>query len=373
MVSPNWSLPFKLICDASDFAVGAVLGQRGEKHFRPIHFASKTLNRAQQNYTMTEKELLDVVFAFNKFRSYLVLSKTVVFTYHSAIKYLFSKQDVKPRLIRWILLLQEFDIEIKNKKGGENVAADHLSRLEKPNLKELREEEINDEFPDEFLMSISTDEKESPWFADFANYLVGGILRNGLAYAQRCKFFSELKHYFLDESYLFKACPDGMIRRCVHVFDAGFYWPTIFKEAQMLVQNYNVCQRSGSISRRDEMHLNNIQVSKNFDIWGIDFIGPFLKSYKFEYILVAIDYVSKWAEAEDLPTNDAPYKTPIGTTPYRLLYVKTCHLPFEIEYRAYWALRSFNLDLKIAGEKRFLQLHELDELRLQAYDNSKLY
>ncbi|GJR42794.1 reverse transcriptase domain-containing protein [Tanacetum coccineum] len=126
---------------------------------------------------MTEKELLAVVFAFDKFRSYLVLLKTVVFTDHAVIKYLLSKQNAKPRLIRWILLLQEFDIEIKNKKGAENFAADQLSRLEKPNLKELKDEEINYEFPDEFLMSIKTDEEESPWFADFANYLVGGILR----------------------------------------------------------------------------------------------------------------------------------------------------------------------------------------------------
>ncbi|GJY57848.1 putative nucleotidyltransferase, ribonuclease H [Tanacetum coccineum] len=116
MVSPNWLLPFELMCDASDFAVGAVLGQRDEKHFRPIHFASKTLNRVQQNYMVTEKELIAVVFAFDKFRSYLVLSKTVLFTNHSAIKYLFSKQDAKPRLIPWILLLQEFDIEIKIKR-----------------------------------------------------------------------------------------------------------------------------------------------------------------------------------------------------------------------------------------------------------------
>ncbi|GJR36501.1 reverse transcriptase domain-containing protein [Tanacetum coccineum] len=197
----------------------------------------------------------------------------------------------------------------KGLEGVENVVADHLSRLEKPNLKELKDEEINDEFPDKFLMSIKTDEEESPWFADFANYLVGGILRKGLTYTQRCKFFSELKHYFWNEPYLFKACLDGMIRRCVHgsktqkildechhgptgghygpsitakkVFDAGFYWPTIFKEAQTLVQNCDACQRFGSISRRDEMPLNNIQVSEIFDIWGIDFMGPFLKSHKF--------------------------------------------------------------------------------------------
>lgn len=119
MVSPDWSLPFELMCDASDFTVGAVLGQREGKYFRPIYFASKTLNNAQQNYTVTDKELLAVVFAFDKFRSYLVLSRTTVFTDHSVLKYLFAKQDAKSRLIRWILLLQEFDIEIKYKKGAE--------------------------------------------------------------------------------------------------------------------------------------------------------------------------------------------------------------------------------------------------------------
>ncbi|GJR90449.1 hypothetical protein Tco_0214460 [Tanacetum coccineum] len=113
-----------------------------------------------------------------------------MFTDYAAIKYLFSKQDAKPRLIRKILLLQEFDIKIKNKNGAENIAVDQLSRLEKPDLNELNNEEINDEFPVEFLMSIKTNKEESPWFADFANYL--------------------------DEPYIFKACPDGMIRRCVH-------------------------------------------------------------------------------------------------------------------------------------------------------------
>ncbi|GJS24803.1 reverse transcriptase domain-containing protein [Tanacetum coccineum] len=215
-------------------------------------------------------------------------------------------QDAKPRLIHWILLLQEFDIEIKNKKRAKNVAADHLSRLENPHLEELRDDDIDDNSPYKTLMNVSSTEEDNiPWFTDFANYLVGKILRKGLTYAQHCKFFLKLKHSFWDEPYLFKMCPDGMIRRCVYgaesrkifdechhgpngghygpsttvknVFDAGFYWPTIFKEAHTLVQNYDAFQCS----------------------------GPFPRSHKFEYILVTIDYVSKWAEAEALLTNDA--------------------------------------------------------------------
>ncbi|KAL4353224.1 hypothetical protein GQ457_06G017500 [Hibiscus cannabinus] len=127
---PDWKLPFELMCDASDYAVGAVLGQRKGKIFHPIYYASKTLNDAQVNYTTTEKEMLAVIFAIDKFRSYPIGTKVTVHTDHSAIKYLLSKKDAKPRLIRWILLLQEFDIEIIDRKGTENQVADHLSRLE---------------------------------------------------------------------------------------------------------------------------------------------------------------------------------------------------------------------------------------------------
>ncbi|GJT98371.1 reverse transcriptase domain-containing protein [Tanacetum coccineum] len=116
LIAPDWDLPFELMCDASDFAIGAVLGQRKNKHFQPIHYASKTMTEAQAHYTTTEKELLAVVYAFEKFRSYLVLSKSIVYTDHSAIKYLFAKKDAKPRLMRWILLLQEFDVIIRDKK-----------------------------------------------------------------------------------------------------------------------------------------------------------------------------------------------------------------------------------------------------------------
>ncbi|GKB37224.1 reverse transcriptase domain-containing protein [Tanacetum coccineum] len=116
MISPNWNLPFELMCDASDYVVGAVLGQKDGKNFHPIYFASKTLKQTQQKYTITEKELMAVVFAFGKFRSYLILSKPIIHTDHSALKHLFKKQEAKLYFIRWILLQQEFDIEIQDKK-----------------------------------------------------------------------------------------------------------------------------------------------------------------------------------------------------------------------------------------------------------------
>ncbi|GKD46682.1 reverse transcriptase domain-containing protein [Tanacetum coccineum] len=165
IVSPNWNLPFKLMCDVSYFAVRAILGQKDSKNFHPIYFASKTLNAAEQNYTITEKELMAVVFSFDKFRSYLVLSETIVHTDHSSLRHLYNKQDANPHLIRWIILLQEFDIELKTKK--------------------------------EALMEIDT--RDEPWFADFANYLASDIIPKGMTYQQKNKFFSDLKHYFWEE------------------------------------------------------------------------------------------------------------------------------------------------------------------------------
>ena len=129
MAAPEWDQGFEVMCDASDFAMGAVLGQRKEKLFRAIYYASRTFNEAQENYSTTEKEMLAIVFACEKFRPYILGSHVIVHTDHAAIKYLMSKKEAKPRLIRWVLLLQEFDLEIKDKKG-DNVIADHLSRVE---------------------------------------------------------------------------------------------------------------------------------------------------------------------------------------------------------------------------------------------------
>ncbi|CAL1378821.1 unnamed protein product [Linum trigynum] len=174
MVTPDWSLPFEMMCDASDYVVAAVLGQRREKHFQPIYYESKTLNDAQGNYTTTEKELLAVVYAFDKFRPYLVLSHVVVYTDHLTIRYMMSKADAK--------------------KEAENVAVDHLSRLEAAPVDNFVEE-IDDSFPGERLLAMTLVDSVTPWYSDFANYLVGKQLPKGMATHAKRKFFSDLKHY----------------------------------------------------------------------------------------------------------------------------------------------------------------------------------
>nr|GEZ73230.1 reverse transcriptase domain-containing protein [Tanacetum cinerariifolium] len=362
LIAPKWDQPFKLMCDASNFAVGAVLGQRIEKHFRPIHYASKAMNQAESNYTTTEKEML---------------------------AYLFAKKEAKARLLRRILLLHEFDFKVIDTRGAENYAADHLSRLENPYENVFDPKEINKTFPLESLNKVAHKDPSTPWYADLANYHAGNFIIKGMTSQQKKKFFKDARHYFWDDPYLFRTCVDQIIRRCVagkeaidilnachsgptgghygasytakKVFDSGLYWPSIYKDAFELVKHCDSCQCQGKVSQRDEMPHNFIQICEIFDVWGIDFMGPFPSSKGNKYILVATsghvevtnhglkrilertvgENRALWSDKlEDaLWAFRTAYKTSIGCTPYRLVYGKACHLPLELEHKAYWALK----------------------------------
>ncbi|GJT49414.1 reverse transcriptase domain-containing protein [Tanacetum coccineum] len=213
-----------------------------------------------------------------------------------------------------------------------NIKANHLSRIKKEETSD--DSEVNDNFPGETLMEINTE--DDPWFADFANYLLSDIIPKGMTYQQKNKFFSDIKHYFWEQPYLFKVCSDekAMKRYGVdHRFSTSYH-----------------PQKSGQVenTNRAPKRILEKTVKDNPAIW----------SRKLDDAL--------WAFR-------TAYKTPTGTTPYKLIYGKNCHLPFEIEHRAYWALKNCNPHLIAAGEKRMFQLHELDELRHQAYENSLLY
>nr|GEU95389.1 reverse transcriptase domain-containing protein [Tanacetum cinerariifolium] len=296
--------------------------------------------------------------------------------------------------------------------GAENQAADHLSRLENPYKNVLNPKEINESFPLETLNMVSTRGNQStPLFADFANYHAGNFIVKGMSSQQKRKFFKDVKHYFWDDPYLFKICADQIIKRCVSGQEAvdilkachsrltEVDYLSKWVEAKALPTNdsrvvckflKNLFARFGApraiISDRGT-HFCNDQFTKFMKKYGDThrLATPYhpqtsgqveVSNRGLKRILeraVGENHAS-WSDKLDdaLWAFRTAYKTPIGCTPYKLVYGKACHLPVELEHKAYWALKHANFDLKTAGDHRKVQINELNELRDQDYENSSI-
>nr|GEU90885.1 reverse transcriptase domain-containing protein [Tanacetum cinerariifolium] len=277
--------------------------------------------------------------------------------------------------------------------GAENLAADHLSRLENHHQDELEKKEITETFPLETLGRIAfRGDSSTPWFADIVNYHAGNFIMNGMSSHQKKKFFKDVKHYFWDDPYLFKICTDQVIRLCVHGQEAvdilttchngpiGGHYGANFTAKKSLILVF-----IGLLFTNMPMTWSHAKVMLKYGVTHrlltayhpqtsgqVEVLNCGLKRILERTIA---ENRASWSNKLDnaLWAFRTAFKTPIGCTPYKLVYRKACHLPIKLEHKAYWALKHCNFDLKTAGDHRKVQLNELNELRDQAYENSLIY
>nr|GFA87551.1 reverse transcriptase domain-containing protein [Tanacetum cinerariifolium] len=297
----------------------AVLGQRIEKHFRPIHYASKMITKAETNYTTTEKEMLALVYAFEKFRSYLITNKSIVYTDHSALKYLFAKKDAKARLLRWILLLQEFDFKVVDTKGAENYAADHLSRQE--------------------AVDILTACHSGPTGGHYgANYTAKKVFDSGPFPNSKGNKYILVAVDYLSKWVEARALPTNEARVVVKFLKSLF---SQFGTPKVIISNRGT-------------HFCNDQFAKVMSKYGVTHrlstayhpqtsgqVEVTNRGLKRILERMVGENRALWTDKLDdaLWAFRTAFKTPIGCTPYRLVYGKSFHLPLELEHKAYWALK----------------------------------
>nr|GEX14973.1 hypothetical protein [Tanacetum cinerariifolium] len=448
LVVPDWNLPFKLMCDASDYAIGAVLGQRKSKHFQPIHYANKTMTEAQIHYTTTEKEMLAVVYAFEKFRPYLVLSKSIVYTDHSALKYLLNKQDAKPRLLRWIIRRcvhgqEAFEILKACHEGptgghhGANLTAKKVfdASFFWPSI--YRGHKISKE-------GIEVDKAKVDVITKLLHPTTVKGIRSFLGHAgfyrRFIKDFSKIARPMTrllkkDTSFIFSKgcveafktlkrklteapslialdwdmpfelmcdasdfaigavlgqCPDKHFRPIHYasktMTEAESNYTTTEKEMLAVVYafekfwSYLIVNKS--IVYTDHSALKYLFAKKDSKARLLRWVLLLQEfTFKVEVSNRGLKRILEmtvgenrvfWSDKLDdtLSAFRTAYKTPIGCNPYKLVYGKSCHLPIELEHKAYWALKLANFDLQTAGDHRKVQLNEL---RDQAYEKSLIY
>ena len=352
LTAPDWTKDFHVTVDASRWCLGAILWQLDDgNRERPIYYASRQMNSAEKNYTTTEREALAMVYACKKLRHYLLGYKVIFHTDHDSLKYLVNKPDLSGRLARWILLLQEFNIEVKFKKGKSNANADFLSRQRGPHCPEALEADFPDEFPEEDVVQVipdlselrSTSEvaaflvevDEDPDFKVIKNYLLTRTYPEGLSREEKGVFQHRVAPYCIIRDVLFRIGADEKLRRCLEpkhrktvirslhdgpagghfastttverVRTAGYWWPHLNRDVRTFIRNCDPCQRTGNPAFRNHWPLTPIIPLAPFEKWGVDFIGPIqpLGSQKRRYIILATDYATKWVEARATRKDDA--------------------------------------------------------------------